>query len=99
MISFTSTPIRAKVSAACVAAETAVTGVNHWFEIIDMKESRLDIKSIDATLECASQAMSTSQETAAQITVVQDKVNDLKANQAVILNLLSTPPGHRSEFP
>lgn len=87
------------LGAACVAAETAVVGVNHWFEIIDIKETELDIKSIDATLACASQATSTSQETAAQITVVRNKINDLKANQAIILDLLSTPPGQRPKFP
>jgi hypothetical protein len=87
------------LGAACIAAETAVVGINYWWEVVDIKESDLDMKAIDATMACASQAMNKSLETTVQIQVVENKVNDLKVNQAIILNLLSTPPGKRPDYP
>ena len=96
---FTSLFLTWTLGAACVAAETGVTVVNTWWAVVDNNESDLDRKAIDATLECAGQAMTESGKTGDQILVVQDKVNDLMANQAIIMQLLNVPPGKRPVYP
>lgn len=96
---FTSLFLTWTLGAACVAAETAVTAVNTWWSIYDVEESLLDSEVLDATLACAEKAMIESGKTSDQIQVVKNRVAAVKANQAILLELLSTPPGKRPDYP
>ena len=87
------------VGAACIGAETAILGLNSWWDAVDIVEAELDALTLDATLECARTTTEITGQTGSLITEVQGVLTGVSANNNDILRLIQTPPGQRENYP
>lgn len=86
-------------AAACAAVEGVATGMSLWWQVISFNEAALDELTLDATIACASQAASGSNQTGEMIQSVQTTLDDVRAQNAEIIRLIKLPPGQRVGYP
>ena len=86
-------------SAACAAGEGVVLAMAIWWDTVDLAESSLDAKMLDAAIDCAAEAAASADKTALMIEAVQGELDQVRATNEKILLLLAMPPGQREGYP
>jgi hypothetical protein len=87
------------VGSACIVAETAVTGLNTWWAVVDSVEAEMDAITLDATLGCARNSAIATENTGEMITDVQGMLTVVNTKNEEIIHLIQTPPGQREQYP